>query len=64
MAGHWDEVYRAKGRTALDIAESALAVARDELGFTGNTVAADVRQWRPARRPGAVFGTADYALRR
>lgn len=36
--------------TVLDIAESALAVAREELGFTGNTVAADVREWRPERR--------------
>ena len=100
MAGHWDEVYRRKGRedvswfqtdprvsleliresdlelgapivdvgggasvlgsrllaagfsdvTVLDIADSALAVARDELGFTGNIVAADVRRWRPERR--------------
>jgi len=36
--------------TVLDIAAPALAVARDELGFTGNTVVADVREWRPVRR--------------
>ena len=36
--------------TVLDIAESALIVARDELGFTGNMVAADVRYWQPDRR--------------
>ncbi|WP_370364925.1 trans-aconitate 2-methyltransferase [Catenulispora sp. GP43] len=36
--------------TVLDIAESALAVARDELGFTGSTIAADVREWRPEHR--------------
>jgi hypothetical protein len=35
--------------TVLDIAASALVVARDELGFTGNTVVADVREWRPAQ---------------
>lgn len=36
--------------TVLDIAASALAVARDEVGFTGNIVVADVREWRPERR--------------
>ena len=36
--------------TVVDIAETALAVAREELGFTGNTIAADVRRWRPERR--------------
>lgn len=36
--------------TVLDIAGSALTVARDEVGFTGNTVVADVREWRPSRR--------------
>jgi len=36
--------------TVLDIAQSALAVVRDELGFTGNMVAADIRQWQPHRR--------------
>jgi trans-aconitate methyltransferase len=35
--------------TVLDIAEPALAVAREELGFTGNTIAADIRQWQPER---------------
>jgi hypothetical protein len=35
--------------TVLDIAEPALAVAREELGFTGNTVAADIREWQPER---------------
>lgn len=36
----------------------SVAVARDELGFTGNTVAADVH----GGRSGAVLGTADCAL--
>jgi 2-polyprenyl-3-methyl-5-hydroxy-6-metoxy-1,4-benzoquinol methylase len=36
--------------TVMDIAVSALDAAREELGFTGNTVVADVREWRPAGR--------------
>lgn len=36
--------------TLLDIAESAVAMARDDLGFTGNMVTADVTGWRPQRR--------------
>ncbi|NUP53265.1 MAG: class I SAM-dependent methyltransferase [Catenulispora sp.] len=36
--------------TLLDVAESAVATARDELGFTGNTVTADVTRWQPRRR--------------